>query len=274
MEIITVNDGSTDNSLEILTSYASKDQRIKIISQEYMGVAASRNTGIGISTGEYLGFVDSDDYIDLNFYENLYKTLKKANADYVMGMTKRFRVQSETYRILPPYHAITTSSFSEKISLLRGGGVCDKLYKTSIIKSHNLSFDTGYTYEGNIFLVQYAFYSEIFSMTCDTFYNYFCNDDGICRSKNHVNLKKNEESRIFALDHVMRISKENNFDNQALREVKKLLLVSVLDNNATKRKHRAHIYKQIGIFNIIKLKLYKRFKIIAQNLGRKYYIDL
>ena len=127
LEIITINDGSTDNSLEILTSFASKDKRIKIISQENMGVTACRNTGIGISTGKYLGFVDSDDYIDINFYEKLYQTLKKANADYVMCMTKRFRDQSETYRILPPYHAITTSSFSEKISLLRGGYVISSI---------------------------------------------------------------------------------------------------------------------------------------------------
>ena len=74
IEIICINDCSTDNSLEILEEYASKDERIKIIDlKENQGAAAARNKGLEIAKGEYLGFVDPDDYVDLNFYEELYK---------------------------------------------------------------------------------------------------------------------------------------------------------------------------------------------------------
>lgn len=72
IEIICINDGSPDNSLKILKEYEKKDKRIKIIDQENQGVSVARNNGIKIANGEYIGFVDSDDYVDLDFYEKLY----------------------------------------------------------------------------------------------------------------------------------------------------------------------------------------------------------
>ena len=83
IEIICVNDGSTDNSAEILNEYAQKDCRIKIINQDNAGLSAARNTGINAANGEYIGYVDSDDWIDLNFYEKLYNAAKDTDADIV-----------------------------------------------------------------------------------------------------------------------------------------------------------------------------------------------
>ena len=67
IEIILVNDGSTDNSLEIAISYKEKDKRIKVFSQENQGLSAARNMGLDKSHGEYITFIDSDDYVSKDY---------------------------------------------------------------------------------------------------------------------------------------------------------------------------------------------------------------
>lgn len=72
IEIICIDDGSTDNSLAILDKFKSKDNRIKIIKQKNYGVSMARNNGISEAQGEYIGFVDADDWVDKDFFEKLY----------------------------------------------------------------------------------------------------------------------------------------------------------------------------------------------------------
>ena len=81
IEIICVDDGSTDNSLKILKEYASKDDRFIIIEQKNKGAGAARNKGLEIANGEYLYFLDSDDFVDLSALEKLNTQIKKCDAD-------------------------------------------------------------------------------------------------------------------------------------------------------------------------------------------------
>lgn len=81
IEIICVNDGSDDNSMDILHAYAAKDERIKIISFEKMGPGGCRNVGIDAASGEYICFVDADDFVDLETYEKTYEKIKNSAAD-------------------------------------------------------------------------------------------------------------------------------------------------------------------------------------------------
>ena len=83
LEIILINDGSKDNSLKIMNEYAKKDKRIVIIDKKNEGVSKARNDGIRKSTGEYITFVDSDDYIELNEIEEMYNAIKENNVDMV-----------------------------------------------------------------------------------------------------------------------------------------------------------------------------------------------
>ena len=84
IEIICVNDGSTDDSLDILNSYALKDERVKIINRENNGVSSSRNVALDVAKGEWIMFVDSDDWIDLNVCEAAMKIALEDSADVVM----------------------------------------------------------------------------------------------------------------------------------------------------------------------------------------------
>ncbi len=86
IEIICVNDCSNDNSLEILNEYRNKYSNLKIIDCKFNGgESKARNIGLDHVTGEYIGFVDNDDEIDLDFYENLYNKAITTNADIVKG---------------------------------------------------------------------------------------------------------------------------------------------------------------------------------------------
>ncbi len=81
LEIILVDDGSTDNSPKICDDYKKKDNRIKVIHKENGGLSDARNAGMKIATGKYIGFIDSDDYIKSDMYQVLYENIVKTNAD-------------------------------------------------------------------------------------------------------------------------------------------------------------------------------------------------
>ena len=90
IEIILVNDGSTDNSEEIIQSY--DDNRIVYIKQKNQGPSAARNLGIDLAKGEYIGFVDSDDWIDADYYEKLYNAIAANNAIITNILTLDFLI--------------------------------------------------------------------------------------------------------------------------------------------------------------------------------------
>ena len=115
IEIICVNDGSTDGSLAILEEYARKDNRIKIISRENKGISHSRNEALDIALGEWIMFVDSDDFIDIDTCEKAVKIANEQNADLVLwAYCREFRNES-----LPKIFIKEATVWEENIHLLR-----------------------------------------------------------------------------------------------------------------------------------------------------------
>lgn len=97
LEIILVDDGSPDSCGIICDEYANRDYRIKVIHQQNGGLSAARNAGLDIATGEYIGFVDSDDYPELNMFEELYNNLKSNDADMSICGVKKFGLESRAF---------------------------------------------------------------------------------------------------------------------------------------------------------------------------------
>lgn len=98
LQIILVDDGSTDNSGKICDEYAVKDSRITVIHQENQGAGAAKNTGLDLVKGEYLSLIDSDDYLELNYYETMVSNLKQHNVDVVQCLFRNVFVNNKYSR--------------------------------------------------------------------------------------------------------------------------------------------------------------------------------
>lgn len=140
IEIVIVNDGSTDNSQNIIDKYASKYKNIIEYKQKNQGLGATRNKGIEIATGEYIAFLDSDDWADKDYYELMYKKAKEENSDLVISSYIVDIPNSNT-------QSVTKHKIEDKISylneLLKGniaGFSWNKLYKKSLITDNRLKF--------------------------------------------------------------------------------------------------------------------------------------
>lgn len=140
IEIVIVNDGSTDNSQAIIDNYVDKYKNIVKYKQINQGLGATRNKGIELASGEYIAFLDSDDWVDENYYELMYKKAKEENSELVISSYIVDIPNSNT-------QSITTHKVEDKISyldgLLRGdiaGFSWNKLYKKSLINGNNLEF--------------------------------------------------------------------------------------------------------------------------------------
>ncbi len=170
IEIICVNDCSTDNSLDILTYYANSDSRIKIINfNSNMGSAVARNEAIKIANGEFIGFVDSDDYIDQDFYEKLYTTSLNYKANIVVADAK----------IVQNNKMSSAVKFSTKVNVNKlyfTGYFPLAIYETRIIHSHFniVHFFENIRYgEDRFFPVGACYYADTVIGVDDTFY-YYC----------------------------------------------------------------------------------------------------
>lgn len=147
LEIILVDDGSTDGSGEICENEAKKDNRIKVIHQNNQGVADARNTGICKARGEYIALVDSDDYVNINYLNKLYMILKKYNADIAAcDYTRKigqfeFGAQEEHDYVITSKQMLKEWHGKRK----RIETVCwNKLYKKGIlINGNNSAFPSG-----------------------------------------------------------------------------------------------------------------------------------
>jgi glycosyltransferase involved in cell wall biosynthesis len=143
IQIICVNDGSTDNSLAILNDYAARDQRITIINLQNGGSSIARNTAYDYIEGDYILFVDSDDFIDLTAADKLYEQASKTNADLVLFDMVYCNNKSVPYKFSRKFtQTETLTSFDQRAKLILDstGVVWDKLYRSDLLLQNKIRF--------------------------------------------------------------------------------------------------------------------------------------
>jgi glycosyltransferase involved in cell wall biosynthesis len=204
IEIIAVNDGSTDSSGEILHKYAKRDSRVKVLDKKNGGVSSARNTGLSIACGKFIGFVDPDDWIDPEMYETMYYTAYKEKADIVMcSYIREFGTHSKVKEFnIAEFERFNNDELKSKIlrrlvgplhdeianpeMLDSWGTVWSKLYRSEILKGKDLSFtdlsEIG-TNEDSLFNIEALYYANSFYFINKPFYHYWRANDSSVTSR-------------------------------------------------------------------------------------------
>ena len=156
IEIICVDDGSTDSSYSILKEWAGKDNRIVVLQQANGRQGKARNTALAVARGEYIGMVDSDDYIPVDYFERLYNTAKQYSADIaVCGIVKEKRHRNKT--VITYSQEIVKEDTGDKLRLCNcppDFHPVNKLYRRSMLEKLNLRFAENVQYEDVMFVLR------------------------------------------------------------------------------------------------------------------------
>ena len=177
IEIIIINDGSNDETSKKLEKFLG-DVRVIYIKTENRGQSAARNKGLKIAKGEYIGFVDSDDYIDLDFYEKLYKRIKETNSDIAAASIVRHHGTFEKWRVNYDLNKSTTDK-NEMFNLVKYPNqsyVWNKIYKKEFLDSFKFEFKEGVFYEDVLALFDLLINCKKLTTVTGTNYYYMVND--------------------------------------------------------------------------------------------------
>lgn len=154
IEIIIINDGSTDNSQEIINKYKLiYDKKIKVILKENEGQAIARNIGMELASGEYIGFIDSDDFIEPDMFEKMYEEAKIKNADMVMCHYRYLLNEDNQIKELKKYSVVKDVDHVKELFLNPLVSPWNKIYKNSIIKDSGVKFPPNLIYEDTAFYI-------------------------------------------------------------------------------------------------------------------------
>lgn len=230
LEIICVNDGSKDNTLQILKQYAEKDSRIKIISRENKGLSITRNDGIDASHGEYLSFIDSDDFISLNLYERMISLMDKYSAD-IGRFRMRGNVTSYDYVEPPLDHepVIKVRSTQDALKVYYDGifygwfaddssYAVNSIYKRKIFKSVRF-VENLYMCEDDCFVQEAIGEADTVVYTDERLYFYYVNPESIMHKEIPV-------SKKLELLKMMYESQQDYFISKGYDEIRQLNLAS------------------------------------------------
>lgn len=174
IEVICVNDGSPDRSLEILNEYASRDSRMTVLDQENGGHAVATNRGMRLATGKYIFFMDSDDILELNALEESYKVAEERNVDFVIFQAINYYmdtgelVEAENYSMneLADYVGDSVFSHEDIKDFVFDITVTpwSKLYNREFVMKNGITYPEGLVFDDNVF-----FYDSLFAAERITF---------------------------------------------------------------------------------------------------------
>lgn len=161
IEILCIDDGSTDSTPQILQQYQAADPRVSVLTQANAGAGAARNNGLRHASGTYLSFLDADDFFEPDMLEKAVESAEKYRADYVVFNADRFFQDREVFEDipwsirfedLPPYMPFSYRQLTDNVFLSFVGWAWDKLYRRSFVLEHDLWFQEQRTTNDMLFV--------------------------------------------------------------------------------------------------------------------------
>lgn len=200
LEVIVVDDGATDHSSEIIEEYAKKSPRIRAVHKENGGLSDARNYGLPFARGEYVGYVDSDDFIDLDMYELLYRKAKEEDSDMVECNLRHTYSDYEDIEI-------GQKIYDKKEMIMVGRSVVwNKIYKRDWLLSTGVTFPKGHIYEDVEFFVKLVPYIRKYSYIDEASIHYVQRESSI----NNLSSKKTLDI-LNILEHIETFYQERGF---------------------------------------------------------------
>ncbi|MGG3383611.1 glycosyltransferase [Heyndrickxia faecalis] len=254
IEVIMVNDGSQDNSLKICLEFANKDSRFTVINKENGGVSSARNVGIEKANGEYINFIDPDDWIDNAMIERLYSTIKKYNSDIsICNYVKEYVYNDEQKqlinvdRLIKTYDRIQALNEMLKPNSFKGF-VWNKLFSLNLIKENKIKFDENINFcEDLLFCCETMLKAKKIVYDNSPFYHYFIHSNNITSG---FNIKK-----ISSLDAIEKII--NLLDKSGVSILKKTYITYYMHMNISLLLNSIKINANKNVINQLKMNLFK-----------------
>ena len=221
LEIIIINDGTKDNSIKLIQDNFN-DKRIKIYNQKNSGQAVARNFGIEKATGDYIMFIDSDDFVDTNMIKDMFDTLKKDKTDLVICDYYKLSEDGnkEHISIIPHYN-----KDNQKCSVISMPGPVCKLFKKEIFTKYNIKFLENKYFEDNAIMPFACAVSNSFSYIKKPYY-YYLQRTGSSLNKNTYD--KKWEDIFDALDNLSNKFKEYNLLSKFNQELEYIYIEYLL----------------------------------------------
>lgn len=184
IEVILVDDDSPDNCPKMCDEYARSDSRIKVIHKRNDGISAARNAGIDAASGKYIGFVDSDDYVEPDMFECLANCSEKTGCGVaVAGFFETYQGGETVERTVPDklVRIADISEYNELIECMNGCYTWNKLFRTMIIRSNRIYFQEGIQlFEDALFYLDYIKFADSIGFIGRLVYHYMRNGESIC----------------------------------------------------------------------------------------------
>lgn len=270
-EIIIVNDGSVDNTKDICEKYVKLDDRIKLISTENRGAGSARNTGIDEARGQYISFIDADDYICQDYYTRMYEMLKKGNADIVEGHYKRVsRYEENVFTNTGEKKEYTNM---EKLLVLYGSDeteyinsviVTNKLYRKELF--NEVRFPVNRIIDDEFIMYKLMYNSKKIISTPDIIYAYVQSEESVMRASFK---EKRVHDTLDVYDEVYDFFKDKGNDELIEKILIRYLGYGIELTEKTSRSK--DIENKTKVYEYIKSKFEEKAKIAEDKVNKEEY---